>query len=148
MIDVSKIRAVRNHNPGNLNAGIAWQGLMPPGEMTPDQASEHRFCVFQNDAYGFRAMAKVLMAYPDDLAKQGKYFCVEHIIGRWAPPDENNTQAYIGAVCQRTGYSATDPLPIDFIHVGALCKAISTQEVGVWAFNDAALTSGLHLAGL
>lgn len=148
MTDISKIRAVRNHNPGNLNTGTAWEGLMAPGDMTPDQASEHRFCVFQNDAYGFRAMAKVLMVYPADLVKQGKYFCVEHIIGRWAPPSENNTKAYIHAVCQRTGYSATDPLPVDFIHVGGLCKAISTQEVGVWAFNDADLSAGLHLAGL
>lgn len=147
-IDIAHIRAVRNHNPGNLNAGQDWRGLMPPGEMTADQASEHRFCVFESDAWGFRAMAEVLKNYPADLIKQGKYFCVEHIIGRWAPPDENNTQAYIAAVCQRTGYGATDPLPVDFIHVGALCKAISTQEVGVWAFNDAALTAGLHLGGL
>lgn len=148
MIDVSQIRAVRNHNPGNLDAGEPWVGLMAPGDMTPEQAAEHRFCVFKNDAYGFRALAKVLMAYPDDLRRQGKYFCVEHIIGRWAPPNENNTQAYVAAVCQRTGYNAADPLPVDFIHIGALAKAISTQEVGVWAFNDADLSAGLRLAGL
>lgn len=121
---------------------------MAPGEMTPEQAYEHAFCVFQNPAYGFRAMAEVLKAYPADLVKQGKYFCVECVIGRWAPPNENNTQAYINAVCKRTGYNATDPLPVDFIHVGGLAKAISTQEVGIWAFNDADLVAGLHLASL
>lgn len=148
MIDVSQIRAVRNHNPGNIDTGEPWQGLMPPGQMTPEQAAEHRFCVFLNDAYGFRALAKILQSYPIVLMKQGKYFCVEAIIGRWAPPQENNTQAYVKAVCQRTGYSATDPLPVDFIHVGALAKAISTQEVGTWAFNDADLSAGLRLSGL
>lgn len=146
-IDIAHIRAVRNNNPGNLRIGARWIGLMAPGDMTQAQASEHAFCVFQSAPYGFRAMAEVLKNYPADLVKQGKYFCVEHIIGRWAPPDENNTQAYIAAVCERTGYGATDPLPVDFIHVGALCKAISTQEVGVWAFNDADLSAGLRLAG-
>ena len=147
MIDISQIRAVRNHNPGNLDMGTPWQGLMKPGDMTPEQASEHRFCVFINDAWGFRALAKVLQSYVDDFLKAGKYFCVSAIIGRWAPPSENNTQVYIAAVCQRTGYKPDDPLAPDFIHIGALAKAISTQEAGTWAFNDADLTKGLRLAG-
>jgi hypothetical protein len=148
MIDLSQIRAVRNHNPGNINSGAPWVGLMPPSEMTPAQAGEHRFCVFIDDAHGFRALAEVLKTYRLDLMKEGKFFCLEYIIERWAPPTENNTGAYVAHMVMLTGYQPLQVLPVDFIHVGGIAKGISTHEVGVWAFNDASLSQGLRLAGL
>lgn len=148
MIDIAHIRAVRNNNPGNIRIGDPWFGLQEPADMTPEQATEHELCVYKTPPYGFRAMAVILKKYAQVLPTiEGKFFCVEDIIARWAPPSENKTDAYVDAVCSRTGFQPRQPLTADFVTFFALLKAISTQEVGVWAFNDADLTAGLQMAG-
>lgn len=149
-IDISQIRAVRNNNPGNIRIGDSWMGLVPIENMTPEQKTEHAFCVFQSPVYGFRAMTKILQSYQEDFSKEPeKYsFCIRDIISRWAPPEENKTQAYIDDVSEKTGFPEDQILEIDRQNVGALNKAISTHEVGVWIFNDEDLESGLTMAGL
>lgn len=148
-IDISQIRAVRNHNPVNIRIGSNWVGLMPVEQMTPEQKFEHSFCVFIDDPHGFRAAATILKNYKDDFLKEpGKYFCVQYIIERLAPPNENNTQSYINHVAQLTGFDPMMTLIPDAAHIGPLCKACSTHEVGCWAFKDDDLAKGLTLAGL
>lgn len=142
------IRAVRNNNPGNINAGQPWQGLMPRSQMNAEQAAEHRFAVFETPAWGFRALVMILLSYSKVFAKTGKVFCVASVISRWAPEFENNTAAYIAHVCQLTGFAPGQTLVPDKATLRALAKAISTHEVGTWAFNEPDLDQGLSLAGL
>lgn len=142
------IRAVRNNNPGNINAGQPWQGLMPRGRMTPEQAAEPRFAVFESPEWGFRALCLVLLSYDRQFTAAGKPFTITTIISRWAPPAENNTPAYVAHVCALTAFSPNQNLTPDLTTICALAKAISTHEVGTWAFQDADLTKGATLAGL
>ena len=97
---------------------------------------------------GFRALVKILFTYYPILHSAGHYYCVESIIERWAPPSENNTPAYITHVSQLTGYQPTQALMPIGSFLRPLAKAISTHEVGQWAFQDADLDVGLNLAGL
>lgn len=136
-------RAVRNNNPGNLNAGEHWQGLMPREKMTPEQAAEPRFAVFETPAYGFRAIAVLIMNY------QRLYGLntIRKIIDRWAPPVENNTDGYIQRVAQATGHGPDDPINThDPKVLVELARAIATVESGAWLFQDADLQTGVAMA--
>ena len=59
------------------------------------------------------------------------------MVSRWAPPNENNTGAYLNDVCNRLQWGPDQPFDFsDAEHMAALLKAFSTHEVGSWAFND------------
>lgn len=136
-------RAVRNNNPGNINKGQPWQGLMPPAQMNPAQAAEPRFCVFLSPQWGFRAMATILHVYAD----QHGVTTLRGAISRWAPPTENNTGAYLNHICQLTGVPPDAPFEFhDALHMQSLVKAISIHEVGEWAFKDADAIAGVETA--
>lgn len=144
-------RAERNNNPGNIERGAKWQGLMPSKEMSPAQAAESRFAVFRSPAWGFRAMATTLITYQDKRrAPDGSMIdTVRDIIKRWAPPVENNTDSYVTAVCQRTGFAPEQPLNLHrFEHLAPLVKAIAIHECGGWVFRDGDLEEGLKMAGV
>src|SRR5207248_4673070 len=90
-------RSVRNNNPGNIGrTHIAWEGLATPDEMTPEQQEETRFAVFSAPEWGFRALARDL---------HSKWVrgldTIRKIITVYAPPSENDTEAYIRAVRDR-----------------------------------------------
>lgn len=90
-----KPRGIRNNNPGNIEWGSSWQGLIPKAS-----ASDSRFCQFKDAASGIRALAVILLTYYDKRkAKDGsKIDSVKEVIERWAPPSENNTGAYAASV--------------------------------------------------
>lgn len=133
------IRAVRNNNPGNIRIGAHWQGLMEPSAMTPEQHAENAFCVFSSPTWGFRAMATIFHTYHDHDGVN----TLRQAISRWAPPSENNTVAYVNAVAYETGVHPDEPFAFhDLSHMEALCKAVSTHEVGSWAFGMHDLTAG------
>lgn len=73
----------KNHNPLNIryNSKNNWRGQV--GENSG-------FCVFSHEAYGFRAAYKLITTY----ISQG-HNTIAKIVSRWAPPSENNTEAYI-----------------------------------------------------
>ena len=79
-------RGIRNNNPGNIRLGAGWQGMA-------DEQTDHDFVVFKAPEWGIRAIAKILLSD----ARNG-ITNVRGIINRWAPPVENNTDAYIAAV--------------------------------------------------
>lgn len=140
MIPVS----VRLNNPGNIRIGsAAWQGLMPRSQMTPEQAAEKRFCVFVSPVMGFRALARLLINY-------NRLYGIDTLraaISRFAPENENDTEAYLRAVCDYTkcgpdthfGFKAAPNLQV-------LCKAISIHEAGGWFFTQSDLAEGVRLA--
>lgn len=90
-------RGLRNNNPGNIRiSNIAYQGEVQPSRDTA-------FKEFGTMSHGYRAMFVVLHTY------QRKYGLdtIEAMISRYAPATENHTRAYIDAVAQQSGVSAT-----------------------------------------
>jgi len=85
-------RGIRNQNPGNIRKGDDWDGL---SEVQDDP----EFCTFDAPVMGIRAMAKILLTY------QRKYalWSVAGMIGRWAPPSENDTVSYVAHVAEAMG---------------------------------------------
>ena len=126
-------RGLRNNNPGNLRkSGDAWQGLSPA--QTDDD-----FFQFINPTYGIRALGKVLQTYMD---KYGLH-TVNDIITRWAPPNENDTDAYIRSVANSMSVDPSDY--IDDGDLASLTKAIIKHENGVNPYSDSIIDGGLAL---
>ena len=92
-------RGIRNNNPLNIRRnGDHFQGEVVPG-------SDREFKQFTTMAYGYRAAFVVLGTY----LAQGRN-TIEKIIRAWAPPTENNTEAYIANVEKRSGVGRTKVL--------------------------------------
>ena len=132
-------RGIRNNNPGNLRRnGDPWQGLA-------ERQGDVEFFTFKSAIYGIRALARTLIAYQD---KHGLR-TIRQIISRWAPPNENNTNAYIRAVAADTKQDADQILDMHrFDHLLSLTKAIIRHENGQQPYTDVELTKGLVLAGV
>ncbi|AUX83622.1 internal virion protein with endolysin domain [Escherichia phage YZ1] len=111
-------RGIRNNNPGNIRVSKdQWEG------MTGDDGS---FVTFDSPESGVRALGKNLLSY----GRQG-YDSIEKIINRWAPPNENDTKAYIDSVVAATGIPATQSLDLsDPDTLSSLAQAISFHETG------------------
>lgn len=137
------VRAVRNANPGNVVAGDHWQGLLPRAQMTPEQAEEGRFAVFSSPKWGFRALAIILLNY----VRVHHLSTIRQFISRWAPPNENDTDAYITAVSKAVGIGPDTPA--DFTKPDLLAKlaeAMSIHECGGWMFSESDLNAGVEMA--
>lgn len=132
---------VRQNNPLNMRPGYPWQGLDEPSE-------QNGFCNFKSPVWGFRAAFKNLITYVD----QHAITTIRGVISRWAPPEDNNdTAAYIAAVCKCTGYSADQVLALKSWNVAAnLIRAMTIQEQGDFAlyFTPAQLAEGAFRAGI
>ena len=60
------------------------------------------------------------------------------MIGRWAPPSENDTRAYVTAVALATGFAADAALDLeDPSTLAALVDAIIEHENGQQPYSDA-----------
>lgn len=90
-------RGIRNNNPLNIRKGNNWKGERP---VQSDKAFEE----FESMQYGVRAGFKILKKYITGYnGLTQKFNTIEKIITRWAPANENNTQAYIQRVEKLTG---------------------------------------------
>ncbi|EAO9546035.1 hypothetical protein AWI62_11615 [Salmonella enterica] len=129
-------RGIRNNNPGNLEYSKSnpWVG---------QNGDDGRFAKFETPEHGIRALGRNLMSYQ----RQG-IDTVNEIINRWAPPTDNNdTAAYIKAVCEQLGVSADEPLDSSNPDtLKALCAAIIQHENGSQPYSDQQLTSGVSAA--
>jgi hypothetical protein len=111
--------SVRNNNPGNMR---------PVG-------SNNGFQNFATPEEGLKAMADDLMIKisgrsPAMVSKFGQGYTptLANVVSTWAPPEENDTQAYIQAVSQKTGIAPDQPLtPQD---IARLQPAMIEQEGG------------------
>ena len=130
-------RGIRNNNPGNIRHGQNWQGLNPDSRNI-----DPAFCVFKSPVFGIRALAKVLMNYK----KIHGLNTVRQIISRYAPPNENQTKAYIQTVAQQIGvYPDT---VIDIEERGILTvfiKAVIRMENGIQPYSDELIQQGIDL---
>lgn len=111
-------RGMRNHNPLNIRKGNNWQGEVSP-------QTDREFEQFSCDLYGLRAGMKILKAYVT------KHNCntLRRIITRWAPPTENDTNAYIATVAKRAGVDADQKIAFgESSKICAIVKAMCYVE--------------------
>lgn len=100
-------------DPNNLG------NIRPPGQSTGFQR-------FNTPQEGLAAIDQNLQAY----GAKG-INTIEKIISTWAPPSENNTQAYVASVAQRLGINPQQPLDMNNPAVRhALTTAIMIHEKG------------------
>lgn len=132
-------RGIRNKNPGNLRkSGDKWQGLSA-------KQTDKDFFVFEHEVYGIRALARVLINYQDKYNRR----TIKKIIEHWAPPNENNTAAYIAAVSSAVGVSPTAKLDLHTAaHLKPVVMAIIKHENGSNPYTDAQIDRALVLAGV
>lgn len=137
-------RAVRNHNPGNIERNsIPWVGLMELSHMDAAQRGEQRFCVFETPLWGFRALAIILLGYQ----RRYRLKTVKDMIAKYAPPTENVTSAYSKAVALALGVEEQVPVDItNQTNLEAMCRAIAVHESGGWFFDTADLKAGVAKA--
>ncbi|HEN4998335.1 TPA: structural protein [Klebsiella aerogenes] len=132
-------RGIRNNNPGNIRWGDNWQGLVPEFQRT-----DKSFCQFKSPEYGVRAMVVILRNY------QRKYGLdtISKIISRWAPPNENNTQAYINSVAQSVGVGVDQKIDVNDSRIMIpLLEAIIKHENGVQPYGFDVFVKATDLAG-
>ena len=127
-------RGERNNNPGNIDMNrIKWKGLAAV-------STDVRFCTFTSRAYGIRAIGKLISTYYHTY----KLNTIAKIINRWAPPAENNTGAYIAAVCNSCNIQRDDFIttltPAILLQ---LVKAIIMHENGRCIYSDTEITNAL-----
>jgi hypothetical protein len=110
-------RGVRNNNPGNLEPVVRWTGLV---------GSDGRFAKFSTPYHGIRAIGVDLRAK----VKRG-LTTPREVISEYAPPNENDTEAYIRAVTSFVGIGAESTIPVHDAHFIELwMKAIVRHENG------------------
>jgi hypothetical protein len=91
-------RSFRNHNPGNLRSSPFQVG------------NDGGFAVFRTDLEGWQAMIWDLQnkALGKTITGLNGNSTLKDLIWKWAPPsDNNNSQAYLNAVCRMTGFLPT-----------------------------------------
>ena len=132
-------RGIRNNNPLNIRRGKdQWKGLR-----TLQQDAQ--FCQFETLEYGWRAAFCLLTR---TYYHQYRLWTIRQIVNRWAPPNENNTRAYIDNVCRLTGIGADEPLgipseqPARWMMVGV---AMAIQENGTTSIDWFAMLRGWEM---
>ena len=132
-------RGERNNNPGNIRKSkTAWQGKVDNLAGVVDEVS---FVQFSSASYGIRAIGKIIGTY------YNKYnlVTVHDIISRWAPDSENDTGAYVGAVCVSCGVSENEQLVLNAKTLANIVTAIIYHENGRCIYPPQYILDGLAL---
>ncbi len=134
-------RGLRNNNPLNIRrSGDKWQGLRVLQE-------DREFFQFSEMKWGWRAAFRLLCH-----TYYGKYRLrtIRDIITRWAPPKENNTEAYIRSVTDRIGIGPDKELgdpqthPTQWMMIGI---AMAIVENGTTNLDYLSMLKGWEIAG-
>ncbi|WP_199637000.1 hypothetical protein JEM67_20835 [Serratia sp. PAMC26656] len=132
----SASRGLRNNNPGNIEASAdnPWEG---------QTGSDGRFAKFETPEHGIRALGKNLLAYN----KRHGLDTVGEMITRWAPPEENDTDSYIKAICAQLGVGANDQIDVTNPRtLAALCAGIVQHENGNQPYSADQINNGVSAA--
>lgn len=110
------------------------------GKLTP--SSDKSFEQFDKPENGIRAAAKILLTY---------YYhgidTISGIIERWAPTNENPTDAYIHNVCDWTGIDPDAHLMLTSMDdLKPVITAMIKQEQGRCAYADSVIETGIKMA--
>ncbi|SHJ72123.1 structural protein (plasmid) [Halodesulfovibrio aestuarii] len=127
-------RGLRNNNPGNIRKGTQWNGLAT-------EQTDPSFCTFVDPQHGIRAMGKILLTYE----RKYELNTVAGIIDRWAPPVENDTNAYAGHVAERLGVDPDEAINVAD-HLEELVSSITLHENGVNPYDPEVIMEGCQLA--
>lgn len=131
-------KGIRLNNPGNVEHGQPWQGL-------DEFQTDERFCTFVGPEWGIRAIHKILQTY------QTKYNLktIDGMISKWAPADENDTDAYIKDVSSGVGVSRNTPVDLfDPTIAFMLVVQIIEHENANYHYDEETVWRGLKLAGV
>jgi hypothetical protein len=129
----------RNNNPGNIRpAGYTWKGQTG----TAPCGVSGTFVVFSEPRFGIRAIAK------DLLTKFGRGLnTVRKIVSVYAPPSENDTNAYIGTVSRELGVNPDSELNLrDVRTMTGFVYAIIRHENGRVSYQPAQIAEGVSMA--
>lgn len=129
---------LRNNNPGNLRYvdTVKWKGQI---------GQNKGFVVFTNIAYGIRAFGmniKTSISRGNDT--------ITKLINVYAPPSENNTNAYIQSVAAITGFSPNQTLSTDASTLSKLARGMFSVELGkpyVDYITDRDIAEGITMIG-
>ena len=132
-------RGIRNNNPLNIRRSKdQWKGLA-------DAQTDRAFCQFKSLEYGWRAAFYLLTR---TYYHKYRLYTIRTIIRRWAPPGENNTEAYIANVSRLTGIDPDEPIgiplekPSRWMMVGI---AMAIQENGTNSLDYFAMLRGWEM---
>lgn len=122
-------RGFRNKNPLNIRHGLShWKGSIR-------DSTDRSFVVFESMMMGYRAAWKMMHTYQVKLEeKEMKPFNIHNTIRRWAPPNENNTNAYIKRVVELSGipeFQKLTPPEIKGDDVMKVMTAMTCVENGI-----------------
>ena len=97
-------RGLRNNNPLNIrHSASRWQGARV-------EQTDKAFVQFTSMKMGYRAAWRILETYFKHFEAQHKPFTPRNIIYRWAPPNENDSEAYLRRVCRLTNLAGNEAL--------------------------------------
>ena len=132
----SKIRGIRNNNPGNLRlTSIKWNGKVPN-----DKNTDGLYEQFITPIDGIRAM---FIDVRGDIEKDGLN-TIAKLITEYAPPNENDTTAYINSVAKKLNLNPTSKITSN--HYFNLIKAIITHENGINPYSDSTILTAMGAA--
>ena len=142
-----KPRGLRNNNPLNIRLNnTCWQGMSK-------EQTDGTFVQFTTLAYGYRAAWRILFTYFYRFVTEKKPFNVRNILHRWAPPTENDTEAYIRSIEKLTGIGEEEKLlsPIylnGYHHLARLIAGMTVMEngIGMEEVDHEAIQEGYCLA--
>lgn len=132
-----------NHNPFDLrfDPKIPWMGLAKPPQ------DGKGYCVFipyanpmNKDFWGLRA------GFRDLFTKWGVdgLRTIRALVEKFAPPSENQTEAYIKVVCEETGWGPDEVLDlIPAANLKKLGRGFLKDEQGQIAYNDSQLDAAV-----
>ena len=114
-------RGIRNNNPLNIRRGSNWLGLSK-------HQTDPAFCQFDSMTYGLRAGLIIIRTY----MMKYKLTSIHAIVSRWAPPKENDTNAYVKSVSSMMKMHALQTFDFgDRGRIVALVSAMCKVETGI-----------------
>lgn len=135
---MAQTRGERNCNPCNIRLGTDWEGCVPA-----DYQTDKSFIQFTDVKYGIRAAAVILLNYQ----KIHKLDTIRQMIFRWAPPVENEAEAYSNDVAKDCGVNANEVYSLTYSHnLFNIVKAIIKHENGSQPYSDDIIANGIELA--
>jgi hypothetical protein len=135
-------RGIKNNNPLNIRLHPAnnWQGRIDPSKNT-DGAFEQ----FIDPVWGIRAGARNIIFHYDRNGAD----TIRKLVALWAPPSENDTEAYVRFVARESGFEADQRLELHrYEHLKPVLVAMIRIENGVQPYTDAQIDAGLVRAGV
>ncbi len=141
-------RGQRNKNPFNVkfNPANSWKGAVPRA-----QKKDQTFEEFTEVKWGIRCGVYLLLKHFKGDMRRRIPPCdtIRKLITEWAPPEENDTEAYIARVCAYMGKGDEELIDFrEYKHMLPLCEAMIGVELGVMPYKLWELQEGIREAGI